>query len=99
MPQILNALSLTLHPSSNADMQSTESHSLAWQRSSERHMADNSSGSMRNETDILPRPKINAILRPSTQTNVTCKMTKIPLIFYEKDLDIGGVWESSSPRN
>jgi hypothetical protein len=34
------------------------------------------------------RPKINAILGLSTQTNVACKMTKIPLVFYEKNLDI-----------
>jgi hypothetical protein len=33
-------------------------------------------------------PKINAILGPSTQTNMTCKMTKIPVVFYENDLDI-----------
>jgi hypothetical protein len=32
--------------------------------------------------------KIIAILGPSTQTNVRCKMTKIPFVFYEKDLAI-----------
>jgi hypothetical protein len=35
------------------------------------------------------RPKIIAILGPSTQTNVRCKMTKTPFVFYGKDLAIG----------
>jgi hypothetical protein len=34
-------------------------------------------------------PKINVILKPSTQTNMRCKMTKLPFVFYEKDLGIG----------
>jgi hypothetical protein len=34
------------------------------------------------------RPKINAILGSSTETNAKCKMTKIPLVLYEKDLAI-----------
>jgi hypothetical protein len=42
-------------------------------------------------------PKINAILGPSTETNVMCKMTKIPLVFYGKDIAIGlsFMWEAS----
>jgi hypothetical protein len=31
------------------------------------------------------RLKINAILGPITQTKVGCKMTKLPLVFYEND--------------
>jgi hypothetical protein len=31
----------------------------------------------------------NVILGPSTETNVRCKMTKISLVLYEKDLTIG----------
>jgi hypothetical protein len=34
------------------------------------------------------RLKINAILELSTQTNVSCKMTKMSFVFYEKDLAI-----------
>jgi hypothetical protein len=36
--------------------------------------------------DYFFRPKINAILGLNTETNARCKMTKIPLILYEKDL-------------
>jgi hypothetical protein len=31
---------------------------------------------------------INAILVLSTQTNMRCEMTKLPLVFYENDLDV-----------
>jgi hypothetical protein len=31
---------------------------------------------------------INAIPGLGTQTNVRCEMTKLPLVFYENDLDI-----------
>jgi hypothetical protein len=34
-------------------------------------------------------PKINAILGLGTQTNARCKITKFPLVFCKKDLDIG----------
>jgi hypothetical protein len=34
------------------------------------------------------RPKINAIVELSTRINVRCEMTKVPLIFCEKDLAI-----------
>ena len=34
------------------------------------------------------RLKINAIVRPNTQTNARCEITKIPFVLYEKDLDI-----------
>jgi hypothetical protein len=34
------------------------------------------------------RPKIITILGLSTQTNTRCEMTKIPFVFYEKDLAI-----------
>jgi hypothetical protein len=38
------------------------------------------------------RPKIEVTLGPGTQTNVDFKMTKLPFVYYEKDL---GVWELS----
>jgi hypothetical protein len=43
------------------------------------------------------RPKISAILELGTQTNVRCEMTKLPLVFYENDLNISlsFVWEAS----
>jgi hypothetical protein len=34
------------------------------------------------------RPKIDAILGLDTQTNMEYKMTKLPLVCYEKDLDM-----------
>jgi len=30
----------------------------------------------------------SAIVRPNTQTNARCEITKISFVFYEKDLDI-----------
>jgi hypothetical protein len=43
------------------------------------------------------RPKIDAILGLDTQTNMEYKMTKLPLVCYEKDLDmnLSFVWEPS----
>ena len=36
---------------------------------------------------VLFRLKIIVILRLDMQTNAWCEITKIPLVFYEKDLD------------
>jgi hypothetical protein len=33
-------------------------------------------------------PKIDAIVELGTQINVECKMTKLPFVFYEKNLDV-----------
>ena len=35
------------------------------------------------------RTKMNAILGPNTQTNEKYEITKIPFVFYKKNLDIG----------
>jgi hypothetical protein len=48
---------------------------------------DRTASSMLNLYSL--RPKINAILGLSTQTNARCEMTKLPLVLYEKDLAIG----------
>jgi hypothetical protein len=37
---------------------------------------------------LPPSRKKIAIVGLSTQTNVRCEMTKLPLVFYENDLDI-----------
>jgi hypothetical protein len=52
---------------------------------------------MNTNNDYSLRPKINAILGPSTQTNEGYKMTKVPFVFYEKDqaIDLSFLWEAS----
>jgi hypothetical protein len=40
------------------------------------------------QISLLPRPKINAILEPSTKNNAMYEMTKILFVLYEKDLTI-----------
>jgi hypothetical protein len=54
-------------------------------------------GNLRKYFFISLRPKIDAILELDTQTNVRYKVTKLPLVFYEKDLDmnLSFVWEPS----